>query len=108
MSFVVEYLDLDQLPVKWFLGHKDSNSCYKAYIKKAREINYVSLQDVFDDLLEPVETLYPKDGMVVATKDGSRFGYAYGLHFGGMDYFMTEEGLCPFDIKPDNIYWKKP
>lgn len=108
MSFVVGYLNMRDIPVEWFLGHKDAKSCYKAYLLKSREVGYDSLQDLFDGLLEPMVTLYPKDGYVVATRDVSKFGYAYGLHCGGVDYFLTESNICSFDTKPENIYWKKP
>lgn len=106
MSFVVEYLDLPELPVAWFLGHDTPQRCLAAYRRKAREIGYDSLSDVFDDILGRDLTLHPKPGSVVGRNVGGAFGTAFGLHWRGLHYFLTEEqGLVTFDPQHDDVYW---
>jgi len=108
MSFVVGYLDLKELPVDWFLGHSDAKSCYKAYKKKAKEIEFESLADVFDTVLQREITLHPKSGSIVARRVGGLFGHLYGIHYNGFNLFLTEEaGLRAFDIEHSDIYWRQ-
>jgi hypothetical protein len=106
MSFVMGYLDLEIAPVSWFVGHENAKSCYKEYKKKAKQIGYESLTDVFDSFLQREITLHPRTGFVVAKPIGGLFGHLYGIHFMGFNLFLTEEsGLQPFDVEHSDMYW---
>ena len=108
-SFVVEYLDLPELPVAWFRGHDTPRACFMAYTRKAEELGCLNLSDMFDDLLVRQTTLFPHSGYVVGRPLGGAFGLGYGLHWMGYNYFLTDKaGLQPFDPAHADVYWSVP
>lgn len=108
MSFAVEWIDHPELPLRWFLGHSDARACLSAYRRRAREVGHPSLAAMLDTLLLRKDTLYPRNGYVVARPADSPFGAIYGLHWMYANWFLTEQdGLQGFDPHHADVYWSK-
>ena len=105
LSFVVEYLDLDELPLEWFLGHDNEVQCYRAYKKKLRELRYSDIVDAFDDILQAEVTLWPRDGFIVATPASGLVGKVFGLHYKNRNFFLDVDGLKSIPVSPHDLYW---
>lgn len=110
MSFVVEYIADHRLPLEWFLGHNTAKACFREYRAKAKHIGYDTLADVFDTILTPELTFYPRDGFIAARPVDDLFKYAYGLCYKGRVYFFSDQdrGLIATDPECSDMYWSAP
>lgn len=106
MSFVFEYLNMKEVPLEWFLGHKDERSALVAYRRKARELGYKDVSELFDDHFDRELTLHPRDGYIVVRKTEDLLGVACGLTYNKMNVFYTEEGLTIFPFEVSDRYWR--
>jgi tricorn protease-like protein len=92
---------------EWMGGYSTPLGALAKYRREQkRRKDYRSIVDVADDRLEPVDTLHPRTGMIVArpTKQIG-LGYAFGVVVSIHSVFVGEGGLEVLPQELGDLYW---
>lgn len=92
---------------EWIGGYKTATGALVRYRKEQlRHADYSTILDVADARLEPVDTLHPRTGMIVARKTPDiALGYAFGVVVSIHSVFVGDGGLEVLPQELGDRYW---
>lgn len=93
----------------WVRGYFDPRSALVAYARNLRAAQKANVIDGVDERLDRVDTLHPRDGMVCARKEAEIvLGWCFGIVWGGLEWYMSENGLVSLSPDGSALYWATP
>ena len=90
----------------WLGSYSDPQTALVAYARHLRAEGKADFIDGVDSRLERVDTLWPRDGMVCAVPEDGVLRWSFGIVCGGLEWYMSEDGIVSREPDGAALYWR--
>ncbi len=94
------------IPREWVTSYSTPRGALRRYKRLREASKHKGIVEALDELYEPVLTLHPQDGSIVAREADGPLGYCFGVAYHNSVLFVGDRGIEAHQLELDDLIWQ--